>query len=209
MIAGIAIAIRRGAGDGAALNVFATMPEWGALTAELGGDKVTIYTATNALQDAASRRGEAEPDRPRTQRGSGRRHRRRARDRLAAAGHAAGGQSEDPARQARVLRGGELCRASRKAGAPRPLRGRCPPGRQSAHPDRSAQHRSRRRTARGAPGGARPGQRRLLPGALQSVRRALERGDRDLGKAGGAVTRDADTRPAQGVHLSRGLARAQ
>ncbi len=36
----------------AALNVFATMPEWGALTAELGGDKVTIYTATNALQDA-------------------------------------------------------------------------------------------------------------------------------------------------------------
>jgi len=36
----------------AALNVFATMPEWGALTTELGGDKVTIYTATNALQDA-------------------------------------------------------------------------------------------------------------------------------------------------------------
>ena len=28
------------------------MPEWAALTAELGGDKVTIYTATNALQDA-------------------------------------------------------------------------------------------------------------------------------------------------------------
>jgi zinc/manganese transport system substrate-binding protein len=36
----------------AALNVFATMPEWAALTAELGGDKVTIYIATNALQDA-------------------------------------------------------------------------------------------------------------------------------------------------------------
>jgi zinc/manganese transport system substrate-binding protein len=36
----------------AALNVFATMPEWSALTAELGGDKVNIYTATNALQDA-------------------------------------------------------------------------------------------------------------------------------------------------------------
>ena len=28
------------------------MPEWSALTTELGGDKVTIYTATNALQDA-------------------------------------------------------------------------------------------------------------------------------------------------------------
>jgi len=36
----------------AVLNVFATMPEWGALTEELGGDKVKIYTATNALQDA-------------------------------------------------------------------------------------------------------------------------------------------------------------
>jgi zinc/manganese transport system substrate-binding protein len=33
------------------LNVFATVPEWGALVQELGGDKVKIYTATNALQD--------------------------------------------------------------------------------------------------------------------------------------------------------------
>jgi zinc/manganese transport system substrate-binding protein len=36
----------------AALNVFATMPEWGALVDELGGDKVKIYVATSALQDA-------------------------------------------------------------------------------------------------------------------------------------------------------------
>ncbi len=36
---------------GAAINVFATVPEWGALAEELGGDKVKIYTATNALQD--------------------------------------------------------------------------------------------------------------------------------------------------------------
>ena len=35
----------------AALNVFATVPEWGALADELGGDKVKVYTATNALQD--------------------------------------------------------------------------------------------------------------------------------------------------------------
>src|SRR5437879_13693388 len=33
------------------LNVFATVPEWGALTGELGGDKVKVYTATNPLQD--------------------------------------------------------------------------------------------------------------------------------------------------------------
>ena len=35
----------------AALNVFATVPEWAALVTELGGDKVNVYTATNALQD--------------------------------------------------------------------------------------------------------------------------------------------------------------
>ena len=35
----------------AILNVFATVPEWGALVEELGGDKVKVYTATNALQD--------------------------------------------------------------------------------------------------------------------------------------------------------------
>ena len=33
------------------LNVFATVPEWGALVQELGGDKVKVYIATNALQD--------------------------------------------------------------------------------------------------------------------------------------------------------------
>ena len=35
----------------AVLNVFATVPEWGALAEELGGDRVKVYTATNALQD--------------------------------------------------------------------------------------------------------------------------------------------------------------
>ncbi len=35
----------------ALMNVFATMPEWGALTEELGGDKVKVYVATNALQN--------------------------------------------------------------------------------------------------------------------------------------------------------------
>ena len=35
----------------AELSVFATVPEWGALVQELGGDKVKVYTATNALQD--------------------------------------------------------------------------------------------------------------------------------------------------------------
>src|SRR5437667_10768001 len=35
----------------AVLNVFATVPEWGALAEELGGDAVKVYVATNALQD--------------------------------------------------------------------------------------------------------------------------------------------------------------
>jgi len=35
----------------AALNVFACEPEWGALVAQLGGDRVEVYTATNGMQD--------------------------------------------------------------------------------------------------------------------------------------------------------------
>ncbi len=35
----------------AALNVFACEPEWAALTRELAGDKVNLYTATGPLQD--------------------------------------------------------------------------------------------------------------------------------------------------------------
>src|SRR3979409_2610887 len=36
---------------GAALNAFAREPEWGALAQELGGDKVSVFSATTALQD--------------------------------------------------------------------------------------------------------------------------------------------------------------
>jgi zinc/manganese transport system substrate-binding protein len=35
----------------ATLNVFACEPEWGALAQELGGDKLSVYTATTAQQD--------------------------------------------------------------------------------------------------------------------------------------------------------------
>jgi zinc/manganese transport system substrate-binding protein len=43
----------------AALKVLATTPEWGSLTTELGGDKVSVYTATTAYQDV--HRVEAKP----------------------------------------------------------------------------------------------------------------------------------------------------
>ena len=35
----------------AALNIFATVPEWAALAQEIGGDKVNIFAATHGLQD--------------------------------------------------------------------------------------------------------------------------------------------------------------
>lgn len=35
----------------AALNILACEPEWAALAQELGGDKVTVFSATNAFQD--------------------------------------------------------------------------------------------------------------------------------------------------------------
>lgn len=35
----------------AALNIMACTPEWGSLARELGGDKVSVYVATTALQD--------------------------------------------------------------------------------------------------------------------------------------------------------------
>src|SRR3954453_3562595 len=35
----------------AKVNVFACLPEWAALANELGGDKVTVYQASNGLQD--------------------------------------------------------------------------------------------------------------------------------------------------------------
>src|SRR3954453_24245504 len=38
-------------GAHAALAIFATVPEWGALAEILGGEDVKVYVATNALQD--------------------------------------------------------------------------------------------------------------------------------------------------------------
>jgi zinc/manganese transport system substrate-binding protein len=48
-----------GAPAHAALKVLATTPDWGALTTELGGERVNVYVATTALQDV--HRVEAKP----------------------------------------------------------------------------------------------------------------------------------------------------
>ena len=50
-LAMLACVLLVGAPVQAQLNVFATVPEWGALAEELGGDKIKVYVATNALQD--------------------------------------------------------------------------------------------------------------------------------------------------------------
>lgn len=51
-LAGFALFLAFTAGAAQAdLRVFATVPEWGALAREIGGDKVTVYIATHALQD--------------------------------------------------------------------------------------------------------------------------------------------------------------
>jgi zinc/manganese transport system substrate-binding protein len=48
----LAIALPAFAGPAfAAVNILATVPEWGALAEELGGDKVKVSVATTALQD--------------------------------------------------------------------------------------------------------------------------------------------------------------
>jgi zinc/manganese transport system substrate-binding protein len=47
LLAGLAAALPAAA----AFNVFACEPEWAALVKELGGDKVSAYSATHALQD--------------------------------------------------------------------------------------------------------------------------------------------------------------
>lgn len=49
LLAGLLVAFTQSAT--AAINVFACEPEWGALSQELGGDKVSVYNATQALQD--------------------------------------------------------------------------------------------------------------------------------------------------------------
>ena len=89
----------------AALNVFATVPEWGALARGARRRQGQGLRRDQRAAGPASRRGEAQPHRARAQRRPRRRDRRRARGRLAAARHAAGGQPDDPARQARLLRG--------------------------------------------------------------------------------------------------------
>jgi zinc/manganese transport system substrate-binding protein len=50
-LAGVPLMLVACSAANAALNVFACVPEWASLASELGGDKVSVYQASNALQD--------------------------------------------------------------------------------------------------------------------------------------------------------------
>ena len=163
--------------------MFATVPEWGALAEELGGDKVKVYVATNALQDP--HHVEAKPSLI---------ARARSADLVVSTGA--------------ELEIGWLPLVLQQAGNPKIQPGK--PGYFEAAPYRRRCWKSRRASTaptatciRGGnphiqtdprniarvagPLAARlaeldPGERRVLPGALQGVRGALERGDRATGK---------------------------
>ena len=182
------------------LKVFATVPEWAALAQEIGGDKVDVFAATQGLQDPhhvqakPSLIARAAQCRPR------RGDRRRAGDRLAAAGACAKPatrriQPDQPgyfeaARSVHMLDVPE---------PPRPRRGRRPCRRQSAHPDRPAQFPGDRCGPGQAHGRTRRRQRRRLPGRLQALRRALERRPAALAGGGGAAARRRRGDAAQGL----------
>ena len=195
----------------AALNVFRQRCPNGARSpTELGGDKVDVYTATNALQDP--HHVEAKPSLI---------ARARSADLVVATGaeleigwlplvtQQAGNPKIQPGKPG-LLRGGRLrarCSKSRRAStAP------------TATSIRAAIRTSRpiRATSRAwpAPLAARlaeldPANAAYYQARYKAFADALERGDRELGEAGGAAQGRADRRPAQGLHLSRGLARAR
>ncbi len=154
----------------AELNVFACEPEWGALAQELGGDTVTVYVATTALQDP--HQIQARPSLIAKARSADLvgLHRRRAGDRLAAACCCARPATRKVAAgHAGLFRGRAACAPARSADAARPRRRRRACRRQSAHPDRSAQHaRGVAKALAARLAAARSGQRRDLSRSAQA-----------------------------------------
>ena len=123
------------------LNVFACEPEWGALATEIGGDKVSVYTATTGVPGPAPSAGAPEPDRARAHRRPHRLHRRRAGGRLAADDRAAVRPTRSRSRASPAsFDATGYVRLLETPAQRRPRAGRHPCRRQSAHPDRSAQH---------------------------------------------------------------------
>ena len=142
-----AAAARRALPAHAALKVLATTADWGALATELGGDKVNVYTATNALQDV--HQVDAKPSLV---------ARARTADLVVANGaeleigwlpvllQESGNPKIQPGTPG-LLRGDLGRAAARRPDRRRSLDGRHPSARQSAHPARPAQHRGGREGA--------------------------------------------------------------
>ena len=158
-------------------------PNGARLASEIGGDKVSVYTATTGPQDP--HQVQARPSLIAKARG-GRYyclHRRRTRDRLAADGRAAIGEREYHGRCRRFVRSGKFCPACSKCPAQFDrARRRHSSRRQSAYSNRSAQHSDRGQAARRT--ALRNSMRRMRrpTTALCRLRGALDRGHRQMGR---------------------------
>jgi hypothetical protein len=190
----------------AALKVFATVPEWGALAREIGGRPGAGVHRHHGNAGSASRRRATLTDRAGAQRRSADRHRRRSGGRLAAGGAARIRQSAHPVRPARILRSGAACamlECRRVSIAPTAT---CMP-RQSAYPDRSAQRPEGRRGARAAhEAQLDPANAAAIDSGWRAFSRALANADQALGKRGGAAQGRGGHHPAQVLDLSVRLA---
>ena len=105
----------------------------------------SVYIATNALAGPAPYRGQAQPDRRARAAPTCGLHRRGARDRLAAAVLRQSGNPKIQPGKPGYFEAAAFVPHAGNADAPRPRRRRRASARQSAHPDRSAQHRARGR----------------------------------------------------------------
>ena len=187
----------------AALNVFASRARVGRARAGARRRQGQGLRRDHRAAGPASRRGAPEPDRARAQRRPRRRHRRGARDRLAAARAAAGRQPRDPAGQAGLLRGGAVRDAAREARrASTAPRATCIPAAiRTSRPIRATS----RKVA--TPLAARlaeldPPNAAYYQARDKAFRERWSAAIASWEKRGGAAEGRAGRRPAQGLHLS-------
>ena len=117
---------------------------------------------------------------------------------------AAGRQSEDPAGQARLFRGGAVrarCSRSRRGSIARKATS-IPAAIRTSRPIRATSRASPGRSPRGSPSSTRANAA-YYQARYKAFAAALERGHREMGAAGRAAQGRADRRAAQGLHVPR------
>ncbi len=189
------------------LNVFACEPEWGALATEIGGDKVSVYTATVGGQDP---------------------HQVQARPSLIARARTANisvctgaelevgwlpliiqqsGNNRIAPGQPGAFDATSAVRLMETPGQRRPLARRHPRRRQSPHPDRSAHSDPGIARLGAALCATRSGNAAAYTSRQQDFERRMDSRHRALGATCGALARGVHRRAAPCLGLSRKLAR--